>query len=358
MSGNVTPNIGWTAREPKNPLLRLTLTYILVLIVFVLYSWLVSWIMAEKVFKGEDWERINVIGPLFAVGAGVVIVLLSSAEIEKEKVKARLFIEVVNAAREVVKDTNRRLPPERGVSVTFSSGKPKTYTTKEAAREITLGTNVSILLLLWEFSSRSPQDNDGRSLLEKLGGGPTDSTSLVAEFDVTKSARTHDAWGIIMLETLANRAAVFVDVGLLLSLASIIDSIKIVNEKCNSFIANARTGPYWWIHVVLRVASVIILISVPWMLWSTAQGYLTIAWSAGFFVIFYSIAIYRMVLADVMLNPTKWDMTVIMQHMISLGALSDHCFSKNYRADKQCLGCKVYLTSHLLVQTNEYSRTH
>jgi len=62
-----------------------------------------------------------------------------------------------------------------------------------------------------------------------------------------------------------------------------------------------------------------------------------------------------MVLADVMLNPTKWDMTVIMQHMISLGALSDQVFTRNYPADKIPIGCKVYLTRHLLVKTNEYS---
>jgi hypothetical protein len=99
-------------------------------------------------------------------------------------------------------------------------------------------------------------------------------------------------------------------------------SIQRVRDDVNAFTVMARGSVFWWINVCVRAFGVLYLFAVPFLLWMT-QGTLTILWSLVVFLMVGTIVSYRIFLADVIRNPTKWDMGPVRDEIINMCRKAD-----------------------------------
>lgn len=333
----------WRMPEPRNPFLWFGFTYLITLVIYGLYAWLVDYIMGVHVCAGRSCERIAVIGPVFACAGGVALVVLNVVEIQRERDKAKRFLEIVSAAHGLIVSVFANVGPRGDREVFYvgqyqsPAGVVPTYNVACSLFESALATLVALVLLLWQFSSRgTPSESEGDGIIGVFvstsggaRGGLGFPTNMQANFRQARAVHPTAPWGGVMTYVLRERFT-------LLAHAKALQNANIVlaapldrfDAACNNFYISVHAGVFWWIKWMLRVLGVLMLFAVPFMLWSSSQGILVIAWSVAFFVIFYSVALYRLFIGDVMLNPTKWDMSLILDAIIQVARVADAEFSR------------------------------
>lgn len=324
----ITTASPWKLKEPKNPLLYFVVLYFILLVLYGFYAWGISALMENIIFKNRTWDNSNPIQLFVVFSAGIIFVVLNGRDVQKEKMKARLFNSIVLAYDALIDKVYSNLSPSRGW---ISVHGPQTviYSSRSLVFEVTLMKMMSLILLLWQFSSASKLDAEGNEMLNTFSNIVLGFKSNVplSFSDFMRSAASSN-WGMAMFSMIERRINILCDEKVLIMgntrVAPVLDRVR---ARIEEFISYTQTGTFWWINVTTRIFGVLYLFAVPFMLWPT-QGILTILWSEIVFVVFGSHVVYRFFIADVFMSPTKWDVGPIVDMVTNLAAKADMNFDK------------------------------
>jgi hypothetical protein len=201
----------WRYKNPKNPLIYFFAVFLPVAVAYGLYCWGIYALMSNYWFKNKIWDKNNTIGDLFTMAAGLVVVVLTNADIIKEREKARLFEEFIRSVAVVVDEMFKTalLPSHRGqasvarptilsiqgpsfVNISHQqisalqtnnngnnnrtrsqntdlqqTGTLLQLTARQALFELVLMMQVCIVYFLWQFSAKRATNRDGTDICSR-----------------------------------------------------------------------------------------------------------------------------------------------------------------------------------------------
>lgn len=319
----------WKLKEPKNPLLYFGVLYFILLVLYGFYAWGIAALMEKVIFKNRTWDSNNPVQLFVVFSAGIILVILNGRDVQKEKMKARLFNSIVLAYDALIEKVYSNMTHNRAW-IPVHGPQTLTYNSRSLIFEITLMKTMSLILLLWQFSSASRLDAEGNEMINMFNQSILGFKSNVplSFADYMRTAASNN-WGMAMFAMIERRINILCDEKILnmgnTRVAPVLDRVR---ARIEEFISYTQTGTFWWINVTTRIFGVLYLFAVPFMLWTTQGLVLTIVWSEIVFVVFGSHVVYRFFIADVFMSPTKWDMGPIVEMVTSLAAKADMNFEK------------------------------
>ena len=328
----------WKLPQPRNPVAWYVGLFVLGLALYGLYAWAVAELMARVIFAARAPPNAgNPIGMFVVFTGALMLYLLLLGEIEREKTRARLFMEFQLAVRRVIDNLyfSVNAAAMRGLYTVagYDSLQGMQYEGADILAETTVLFMLAVLLLLWEFGATGRSREHGMDIVASLSqetlGFPTHARHV---FGAMLAHAPAQHWGFVMLHFAQWRVMqLHHGRGLrgLLALADtlIVPHITDARQRCDNFIVFARGSKFWWITVVVRVFSVLYMLAVPFLLWPT-QGYLAILWAEVVYVLVHSVILYRFLLANVFTAPTKWDMGAILQDLDALARAADAAYAR------------------------------